>query len=187
MAEESPGVVYLCYYIWSCMHKCVCVAAGRAEWWGSSHSRRDGRRWNSGRPQRPPQQTQLRKPLHWGGVPYGRSRVSVFVHCSSYELKHEVNKYLLCTKTLQCLQVWSMSQACFFLFSLQHWPSLQLPIELPHHRHWGLWPAAARRDQPALRSPTVQRPNPQEVNSHITLYSHGLVSFPSLPCKQLHL
>jgi len=68
VASSYLGVYVKCLCV-------VCVAAERAGQWGGGHRRRVGRRRSSGVPQRPPEQTRLRKPLHRGGLPHVGVRV----------------------------------------------------------------------------------------------------------------
>lgn len=67
--------LYLSY--WRVSSCALCVAAGCAGQWSSSHCRRDGWCRISGLPQRSPQQTWLRKLLHWGTLPNGGRRVNL--------------------------------------------------------------------------------------------------------------
>lgn len=62
---------------WRVSSCALCVAAGCAGQWSSSHCRRDGWCRISSLPQRSPQQTWLRKLLHRGTLPNGRRRVNL--------------------------------------------------------------------------------------------------------------
>lgn len=132
----------------------LCAAAECAGRWGSSYCRRDGWRWSFGLPQRPAEQSWLRKPLHRGALPYGGRRVRLNI--------------MSCVMFCQSLWMFRISDSTSwhcFLISPQNWPTLQLPVELSHRRHRGVWPCVACRNQPTLWSPTLQRQNSQEVHS----------------------
>lgn len=152
-----------CYFSWFIIlepvsiNVCVwllCAAAECAGRWGSSYCRRDGWRWSFGLPQRPAEQSWVRKPLHRGALPYGGRRVRLNI--------------MSCVMFCQSLWMFRISDSTSwhcFLISPQNWPTLQLPVELSHRRHRGVWPCVACRNQPTLWSPTLQRQNSQEVNS----------------------